>query len=323
MNFKQITNEIESDLQIFEQMLKSVAEDSELVVKEILDYIIESKGKRIRPVLVYLCARLFGVPTQSTHNAAILIEIMHTATLLHDDVVDKAHLRRGKTTLNSKWDDKTAVLTGDYLFAKAMKLATDNNEYHLFDIITPAIMSLSLGELQQMDKSKNFDINEDKYYEIIKNKTAALMSVSCQAGAYTGGASQEQIKTITKFGETLGMIFQIKDDILDYTGSNNTGKEVGIDIKEGKVTLPLIMTWKSLSENDRKILLYYWEKAAYCEGGQKFIINMVKNNNGILLSNNIMLDYKNTVNNMLLELPNNRVKSALAKLVDYVIDRDK
>ncbi|MDD2634330.1 MAG: polyprenyl synthetase family protein [Bacteroidales bacterium] len=323
MNFKKITNEIESDLKIFEQLLNNVAGDSELVVKEVLDYIFESKGKRIRPVLVYLCARLFAGSTQSTHNAAILIEIMHTATLLHDDVVDKANLRRGKKTLNNKWDDKTAILTGDYLFAKAMKLATDNNEYYLFDIITPAIMSMSLGELQQMDKSRKFDVDEKKYYEIIRNKTAALIAVSCQAGAYTGGANQEQIKVITEFGEILGMIFQIKDDILDYTGNNNTGKEVGVDIKEGKVTLPLIMTWKSLSENDRKILLYYWEKAANCEGGQKFIINMVKNKNGILLSNNIMLDYKNRANNILLELPNNKVRLALSKLIDYVIDRDK
>ncbi len=322
MNFREITHSINNDLEVFESLLKELTNDTDIILAEILDYIFESRGKRVRPVLVYLTSRLFSEPTNSTHNAAVLVELMHTATLLHDDVVDKAVLRRGKTTVNGKWDDKTAVLTGDYLFAKAMKLATDNNEYKLFDIITPAIMQLSLGELQQMNKSRSFDVDEEKYYEVIRNKTASLISVCCKAGAFTGGASVEQTKIVEEFGELLGIIFQIKDDLLDYTGSQKTGKEIGIDIKEGKVTLPLILAWNRMDASSRDNLRNLWDGVSETPKITENIITMVSEFGGIVASDDEMIRLKQKALLLLNLLPKTKAREALAKIIDYIISRD-
>jgi octaprenyl-diphosphate synthase len=322
MNFREITHSINNDLEVFESLLKELTNDTDIILAEILDYIFESRGKRVRPVLVYLTSRLFSEPTNSTHNAAVLVELMHTATLLHDDVVDKAVLRRGKTTVNGKWDDKTAVLTGDYLFAKAMKLATDNNEYKLFDIITPAIMQLSLGELQQMNKSRNFDVDEEKYYEVIRNKTASLISACCKAGAFTGGASVEQIKIVEEFGELLGIIFQIKDDLLDYTGNKKTGKEIGIDIKEGKVTLPLILAWNRMDTSSQDNLRNLWDGVSEKPEITENIIIMVSEFGGIVASNDEMIRLKQKTLLLLNLLPKTKAREALAKVIDYIISRD-
>lgn len=323
MSFKEITNSINKDLDKFENLLQDIANDSDIAVSGILDYIFEAKGKRVRPILVYLTNRLFSEPNQSTHHAAVLVELMHTATLLHDDVVDKAALRRGKTTVNNKWDDKTAVLTGDYLFAKAMKLATDNDEYKLFDIITPAIMRLSLGELQQMNKSKSFDISKNRYFEVIKNKTASLISVCCKSGAYTGGADERQIALLEEFGELLGMIFQIKDDILDYNGSEKTGKLTGIDILENKITLPVICTWKNMCVLEQRDFKELWLTEPKDQELVDGIIKTVIFNKGISGSYAVIDDLKKKALQLLAELPDSKAKAALIKLLDYIIDRDK
>lgn len=323
MYFKDITNSISKDLDTFEVLLSEIVKESDDSVAEMLDYIFEAKGKRVRPILVYLSNRLFSEPNKSTHNAAVLVELMHTATLLHDDVVDKADLRRGKTTVNTKWDDKTAVLTGDYLFAKSMKLATDNNEYKLFEIITPAIMRLSLGELQQMDKSKKFDISKSRYFEVIKNKTASLIAACCKSGAYTGGASESQIAIVEEVGELLGMIFQIKDDILDYTGSKKTGKQTGIDIREGKVTLPVICTWKNMCVLEQRDFRELWQTEPKSEEIVNGIIKTVVFNKGITDSYAVIDELKKKALRLLSELPDTKAKAALKKLIDYIIDRDK
>jgi len=323
MKFNSITNSIKKDLDVFENLLKDIAGDSEVVIAEILEYIFENKGKRVRPILVYLTNRLFSEPNKSTHNAAILLELMHTATLLHDDVVDNASLRRGQKTVNSKWDDKTAVLTGDYLFAKSMKIATDNNEYKLFDIITPAIMRLSLGELQQMRKSEDFDLSIDKYYEVIKNKTASLISTCCKAGAYTGGASDSQVSIIENFGELLGIIFQIKDDILDYNGDKVTGKQTGIDILENKVTLPLICAWDNMNNSQRISFNLLWKVEDKNQYHIDTIIKYVIDNKGITDCYKVIEEFKKKALDLLIDIPNCKAKSALIELVDFIIDREK
>jgi len=322
-NYKEITNNITKDLDYFESMLKEMANSHNDLLRDILTYIFESKGKRVRPVLVYLTCRLFSEPQKSTHHAALLVELMHTATLLHDDVVDKAMLRRGKQTINHKWDDKTAVLAGDFLFAKAMQIATDNKEYELFDIITPAIISLSVGELQQMSNSSRFEVNREKYFEVIKNKTASLLSVCCKSGAYTSGTANENVSKAELFGEILGMIFQIKDDILDYAGNGETGKETGIDIREGKITLPFICAWENMSLSEQENTKKLWHVAGNNREAENSVISAVIKNGGIVGSEKIMLQLKKEALEVLKAFPNSKAKDALSALIDYIIERDK
>jgi octaprenyl-diphosphate synthase len=242
--------------------------------------------------------------------------------LLHDDVVDKAKIRRGNDTVNFKWDDKTAVLAGDFLFAKAMKIATDNKEYKLFDIITPAIISLSVGELQQMANSAKFDVSQEKYFEVIRDKTASLLSVCCKTGVYSAGASEELIVKAGKFGEIIGLIFQIKDDILDYVGNGETGKEIGIDIKEGKITLPFIYGWNSCNEAEKELLKKYWNNPD-SEDSVNSIIKMIIGHNGIVECEKKMKSFKNDALNILKDFPKSNARVALAAIIDYIIDREK
>lgn len=321
LRFNYITECIEKDLEYLEEALTAIADSKNDVLKEILNYIFETKGKRIRPVLVYLTCRLFDKPGKSTHNAAIVLELLHTATLLHDDVVDKALLRRGKQTVNHKWDDKTAVLAGDYLFARAMKMATDYNEYELFNIITPVIINLSVGELEQMDNSKKFEVNAEKYYEIIKNKTASLISVCCKSGAISAGASKENVEIVEQFGDILGIMFQIKDDILDYIGNGETGKEVGVDIREGKITLPFILAWQNMNNLERKEIEEFWNRAGNDRDCEKKIISMIVKNGGILGSEKTLAQMKDDALQILSKLPKSQARQALRDLAEYLISR--
>jgi octaprenyl-diphosphate synthase len=323
ISFKEITRNIKSDLDHFESLLNEISITEKDLLNEILTFIFETKGKRVRPVLVYLTARLFGQPNKSTHHAALLVELMHTATLLHDDVIDKATLRRGKQTINHRWDDKTAVLTGDFLFAKAMKLATDHKEYKLFDIITPAIISLSVGELQQMSNSANFKVSRDNYFEVIKKKTASLLSVCCESGAYTAGVDDVTVKRAGYFGEILGIIFQIKDDILDYVGNGETGKETGIDIREGKITLPLICAWDNMDESSKAKIVSLWDQVGINRSYEKVIIQEVIKFDGILEAEKIMKELKAQALEVLNDFPDTPARLALAQIIDYIIDRNK
>ncbi|MDD3741741.1 MAG: polyprenyl synthetase family protein [Bacteroidales bacterium] len=323
VQFKSITKNISSDLENLEESLKKVADSNSDFLNEVLSYVFESKGKRVRPALVYLTSRLFGEPQQSTHNAALVLELMHTATLLHDDVVDNAVLRRGKQTVNHKWDDKTAVLVGDYLFAKAMKVATDYNEYDLFKIITPVIMNLSVGELNQMNSSSQFEVNYETYYQIIKDKTASLISVACKSGAISTGANGENIKIVQSFGDILGIIFQIKDDILDYVGKGETGKESGVDIREGKITLPFILAWKNMSVSERECIKEAWKNAGNNRDCERDVVSRVIEKGGIIESENTLIKMKNDANEQLEKLPKTEARQALFELVDYIISRNK
>jgi octaprenyl-diphosphate synthase len=323
VQFNSITKHISNDLENLEKSLKDVASSDSEFLNDVLNYVFESKGKRIRPALVYLTSRLFGEPQQSTHNAALVLELMHTATLLHDDVVDNAVLRRGKQTVNHKWDDKTAVLVGDYLFARAMKAATDYNEYELFKIITPVIMNLSVGELQQMNNSSKFEVNYDKYYEIIKNKTASLISVGCRSGAISVGASEENVEIVQNFGDILGIIFQIKDDILDYVGNGETGKENGVDIREGKITLPFILAWENMSGIERESIEECWKNAGHNRDCEKDVVTKVIENGGIIESEKTLLKMKYDALKQLDKLPKTEARQALIELVDYIINRNK
>ena len=323
MKFDFITEYIKKDLDSLENSLVEIADSNEEYIKEILKFIFETKGKRIRPALVYTCCRLFGKVNKSTHNAALVLEMMHTASLLHDDVVDRASLRRGRQTVNSKWDDKTAVLVGDYLFSRSMKIATEFDENELLKLITPVIVNLSLGELHQMNNSMQFKVDINEYYKIIINKTASLISVCCKAGAVSAGTNQENIKNIELFGDILGLMFQIKDDILDYVGNEETGKEKGVDIKEGKITLPFILAWNDMNDLEREQIENYWRNVSNDESLTKIIIRKVIEKGGISKSEQILQDMKYKALIFLKNAPKSDARQALEELVDYIITRNK
>lgn len=323
-SFKEISKNIKLDLENFEVLLNELFIDEDESLKEFFDFIFKIKGKRVRPALVYLFARMFGETNSTSHDAALLVELIHTATLLHDDVIDEAVLRRGVVSVNKKWDNKTAILLGDYLLAKSMQVTIKHQEYKLFDIITPSVLALSLGELeQQISNFKNFEINEEKYFKIIKNKTASLLSACCKAGAYSTVKDEIILEKAHEFGENLGIIFQIKDDILDYVGNEKTGKEKGIDIKEGKITLPLIRAFQNMSESNRNQLKVVWQQAFDDAEIRKNIIELTIKNNGIKSAEQDMQIYRNRALNILNEFPKCSARDALEELIDYVIERDK
>ena len=209
------------------------------LLEKITYYIVKRKGKQIRPMFVFLCAKLCGQVSESSYHAASLVEILHTATLVHDDVVDDANKRRGFFSINALWKNKIAVLCGDYLLSKGLLLAVDNEEFQLLKIVSEAVKAMSEGELLQIEKARRLDIKEEIYYDIIKGKTASLISAACAAGAASTTKDETVIQKIKTFGEYIGISFQIKDDLFDF-GEDDIGKPLGIDIKEKKMTLPLI-----------------------------------------------------------------------------------
>jgi octaprenyl-diphosphate synthase len=318
-----IKEPIAAEMAEFEHRFRSSMKSSVPLLDKITHYIVKRKGKQMRPMFVFLSAKACGQINDSTFRAASLIELLHTATLVHDDVVDDANMRRGFFSINALWKNKIAVLVGDFLLSKGLLLSLDNNDFRLLQIVSNAVREMSEGELLQIEKARTLDIQEPVYFEIIRQKTASLIASCCASGAASAGASEELIKKMTLFGEYTGIAFQIKDDLFDFGTSENIGKPTGIDIKEKKMTLPLI---------------YALSKSSYRE--KKHIINLVKNHNqnpakvaeviqfvlksgGIEYSRDKMNDYKNKALDLLKELPVSEASESLEHLVKYSIERDK
>lgn len=322
VKYLDIVDIIKSDLERFDELFNETIKKSGYSIDEVLEYVGKNNGKRIRPILVYLSARVLGKVNDKTDIAALLVEIIHTATLLHDDVIDEADIRRGKKTVNNKWNNKTAILSGDYMFAKAMNIATANKMYDLFDIISPTILDLSIGELEQMNKSKNVNIVEEDYFDIIYRKTASLIQAACHCGAISVNAQDEKINCLKEYGKNIGLIFQLKDDILDYYGSEKTGKLIGKDIIEGNITLPFIYAVKTLPENKVIRLIELWFNRNQ-DNAVSEIIEIVKGSSALELCYNKMNDLKQKALSCLnLNLEKNRVKDSLGYLVEYIIERE-
>ncbi|HOY38335.1 MAG: polyprenyl synthetase family protein [Bacteroidales bacterium] len=318
-----ITDIIQDDLKAFEKRLKEFTSSTNPYVSEMLDYILSSKGKLIRPIMVYLSARMFGTPNETTHIAAVLLELIHSSTLVHDDVVDESSLRRGKPSVNAIWENKRAVLIGDYMYANAMVIATQKGEHKLFDLISPTIMKMSLGELIQLDNSQKNNFEESVYLEVIENKTASLISTCCKAGAFSVGAGDEMQKRIGEFGVTCGMAFQIKDDILDYKPANRTGKTTGNDILERKATLPLIGAIKNAENRITQNVLQYWKNGNDNNYLLSLVTKYVLENKGIVYAENRMKEYYNTAAAQLNSFCDSPAKTAMQKVLEFVIDREK
>jgi len=287
----------------------------------ITGYLVKRKGKQIRPLFVFLSAQTCGEVNQATYRAASLIELLHTATLVHDDVVDDSNERRGFFSLNALWKNKISVLVGDFLLSKGLLLSLDNNDFDLLRIVSNATREMSEGELLQIEKARRLDISEEIYFEIIRKKTASLIASCCACGATSVGASAESINKFHRFGELTGIAFQIKDDLFDYGKSLETGKPNGLDIKEKKMTLPLIYLLSNSSWIEKRHIINIVKNHSNDPGKVNVLIQMVNEKGGIAYAENKMLEYRELALQLLNEFPESNSREALEKLVIFTTER--
>lgn len=291
------------------------------LLDRIMQFIVRRKGKQMRPMFVFLTAKLIGKTTERTYRGASMIELIHTASLVHDDVVDDSNMRRGFFSINALWKNKIAVLVGDYLLSKSVLLATENTDFDLLMVVSNAIREMSEGELLQIEKAKKLDITEEVYFEIIRQKTAALISACCEIGARSVGADEEVAKKMYRFGELVGIAFQIKDDLFDYTNTNIIGKPIGIDIKEQKMTLPLIYSINTASPSEKRWLIRSVKKYNKDKNRVREVIEYVKNHGGLNYSEQVMYDYRDRALRILDDFEDSPAKDSLKTLLNYVVER--
>ncbi len=322
-NIKKVKALIEPEMKEFEKFFKETVKTKVPLLDIVMNYIIRSKGKQMRPMFVFLTAKLVGEVNKSTYTAATLIELMHTATLVHDDVVDDADKRRGFFSINALWKSKIAVLTGDYLLSKGLLIAVKNSEYELLEIVSEAVKEMAEGELLQIEKSRKLDITEETYFDIIYKKTATLIASCMAAGAKSVKASDEDTFKLKEFGKYAGIAFQIKDDLFDYQKTNLTGKPSGNDIQEKKMTLPLIYALNNTSKPEKRRILKIIQKHNTNKVKVAEVIEFVSKNGGLKYTEEKMIEYKEKATNILNEFPASSSKNALIDMLEYVITRKK
>ncbi len=312
---------IGAELQLFEQKFAASVKGSNPLLDRILRFIIRRKGKQMRPMFVLLSARIAGgAITEPAYRAASLIELLHTATLVHDDVVDNSMVRRNFFSINALWKNKIAVLVGDYLLSKGLLLSVEHGDFRILQITSRAVKEMSEGELLQMEKARKLDITEDVYFEIIRAKTATLLSAACSAGAYSATNDEAAAEHFRIFGEKVGVAFQIKDDLFDY-GQDQIGKPTGIDIKEKKMTLPLIYTLQHTDAATRRRIIYIVKNQSTDRNKVAEIINIVQASGGIQYAAEKMEQYRNEAITLLHQYPETPDRNAMEELVNYAIDR--
>jgi len=320
----QIKEPINQEMELFEKKFYESMSSKVALLNRITYYIVNRKGKQMRPMFVFLTAKLLnnGEINERTYRGASVIELIHTATLVHDDVVDDSNKRRGFFSVNALWKNKIAVLVGDYLLSKGLLLSIDNGDFDLLKIISVAVREMSEGELLQIEKARRLDITEDVYYEIIRQKTATLIAACCSLGACSVKPDSTDVETFRKFGELIGMAFQIKDDLFDY-GEERIGKPTGIDIKEQKMTLPLIFVLNKSSKAEKKWLINSIKNHNKDKKRVKEVIAFVKENGGLEYAVKKMLAYKEQALALLGTYPKSEYRSSLELMVNYVVDRKK
>ena len=311
---------ISKELGLFEVHFREAMKSRVALLDRIMQYIVRRKGKQLRPMFVLLSAKLGGDINESSYRAASLVELLHTATLVHDDVVDEANERRGFFSINALWKNKIAVLVGDYLLSKGLLLSLDNKDHRVLQLLSTAVRLMSEGELLQLEKSRKLNLDEKIYYEIIGGKTASLLASSCAAGASTTFENEDAIEKMRLFGEKVGMAFQIKDDLFDYS-SEAIGKPTGNDIKEKKLTLPLIYTLNNCDAALRKKIIYIIKNQNTQKDKVDFVLNAVENFGGITYATNKMFAYRDEALEILHSFPASEVREALEELVRYTTDR--
>jgi octaprenyl-diphosphate synthase len=313
-------NLIEEELIIFEEKFKEAASSKVSMLDRIMRYIVKRKGKQLRPMFVFLSAKLFGEINEETYRAASLVELLHTATLVHDDVVDDSYERRGFFSVYALWKNKVSVLVGDYLLAKGLLLSLENDDFQVLKLLSEAVRKMSEGELLQMEKSRSLNLDEDIYFEIIKSKTASLLASACGAGTWSVTKDPDLTRKMQTFGEKVGIAFQIKDDLFDYT-SQNIGKPTGNDIKEKKLTLPLIYTLNNTDKKTRSEIIYIIKNENTRKKKVQHIIDVVTASGGIDYSIDKMNTYKTEALDILNSFPDNEIRKGLQDLVNFVTDR--
>jgi len=311
---------IEKELDLFEQHFKDAVKSRVSLLDRIMQYIVKRKGKQMRPMFVLLSAKLHGEINNASYRAASLVELLHTATLVHDDVVDDATERRGMFSINALWKNKIAVLVGDYLLSKGLLLSLENKDFAILTILSNAVKKMSEGELLQIEKTRNLNFDESVYYEIISGKTASLLASSCAAGTSSVTDNEETIQKMRDFGENVGMAFQIKDDLFDY-GEAKIGKPTGNDIKEKKLTLPLIHILQKVSPALKKEIIYIVKNNNNNKAKVKFVIDNVVSYGGIDYAEQKMNEYRDKALLILNAFPTSPARAALEELVRYTTDR--
>lgn len=312
---------IEKELELFEQKFRDVMRSNVALLDKVNYYIYQRKGKQVRPMFIFLAAKMCGEVTDATYVGASLVELLHTATLVHDDVVDDAYERRGFFSINALWKNKIAVLVGDYFLSKGLLLALDTKNYNLLHITSTAVKRMSEGELLQMEKARKLDIDERIYFEIIRNKTASLIAAACEVGAASTSDNSELIEKMRLIGENIGIAFQIKDDLFDY-GEADIGKPRGIDIKERKMTLPLIYTLNNSSKDEKKWVINTVKN--YNEDRERVndLIKFIKSKGGIKYTEDMMYEYKHRAFDIIKTIDDSPAKTGLIDLVNYITERN-
>ena len=322
-SIKKIKAPILKEIEAFEPKFRDSMKSDVALLDKITHYIIKRKGKQLRPIFVFLSAKICGQTNESTYRAASLIELLHTATLVHDDVVDDSQERRGYFSLNALWKNKIAVLVGDFLLSKGLIFSMQNKDYHLLEIVANAVREMSEGELLQIEKARKLDIKESIYFEIIRQKTASLIASCCACGAASTDADGETIEKMRKLGELTGIAFQIRDDLFDYELEGDIGKPTGIDIKEKKLTLPLIHALHKANTSDRNKIINIIKN--HNENPEKVaeVIDYVVKSGGIEYAAKRMHEYKDKALALLKTLPENESRDSLEELITYTIERKK
>ncbi len=320
---QEIKAPIKEELSSFESHFRESMKSDVPLLNKITHYIVKRKGKQMRPMFVFLSGKVFGDIRPASYTAASLIELLHTATLVHDDVVDDANERRGYFSLNALWKNKIAVLVGDYLLSRGLLTSVEAGQHELLRIVSQAVERMSEGELLQMEKARLLNLTEETYYRVISQKTASLISACCEAGAHSTGASDEERERMKEFGEAVGMAFQIKDDLFDYGDGMDTGKATGIDIQERKLTLPLIHTLAHSDRKTRKRLSKVIKKRNKDRRTVEEVIDTVRNNGGLDYARERMEAFKKQALETLYTFPDNEARRALEGLVIYTTERSK
>lgn len=315
-----IKKTIATELDLFENKFKQAMKSNVPLLDTIMAYIVKRKGKQVRPMFVFYCAKLFNNINESTYRGASLVELLHTATLVHDDVVDDSDERRGFFSINALWKNKIAVLVGDYLLSKGLLLAIKNKEFKLLEIVSTAVEEMSEGELLQIEKARNLNISEEVYFDIIRKKTASLIAACCAIGAASANANDEDIEQMRLLGEYIGIAFQIKDDLLDY-GNDDIGKPTGIDLKEKKLTLPIIYTINNADKKTRNHIIHVIKNHHENKAKVAEVIDYVNKHDGIAYAKKVMYGYKQKAVDILNKQQNKEIADNISLLLDYVIDR--
>ena len=322
LSIDEIKKPIAAEIDAFEEKFTASMKSSVPLLDRITHYIVKRKGKQIRPMFVFLSASVSGGINESTYRGAALVELLHTASLVHDDVVDNSYQRRGFFSINALWKNKIAVLVGDFLLSKGLLLSVEHNDFHLLRIVSEAVRQMSEGELLQIEKVRRMDIDEGIYYDVIRQKTASLIASCCACGAASSGADEETVEKMRLFGEKIGIAFQIKDDMFDF-GTDDVGKPLGIDIKEKKITLPLIYALNQVPSGDKRRMINLVKN--HNDEPKKIaeIINFVKSTGGLQYAESQMKIYQDEAFAILNTFPEGEARTSLEQLVRYTTERKK